>query len=160
MATAAPARAAPAAIRVICQPGMPPPVTKVTPVAAPLVQQSGGGSGPAKAAGAVARASTVPASVATAAKMRRRCFMVLLGGRWVKVRARIGTAAQEGWNYLGIFLEGRLGIVVQWGEPLARAAGWEPPGRVGAMAADTVADQTELADFGILGPLEVSRCGC
>ena len=28
------------------------------------------------------------------------------------------------------------------------------------MAADTVADQTELADFGILGPLEVSRCGC
>jgi YVTN family beta-propeller protein len=27
------------------------------------------------------------------------------------------------------------------------------------MAADTVADQTELADFGILGPLEVSRCG-
>src|ERR1700749_103577 len=27
------------------------------------------------------------------------------------------------------------------------------------MAADTVADQTELADFGILGPLEVSRSG-
>src|ERR1700749_1327763 len=27
------------------------------------------------------------------------------------------------------------------------------------MAADTVADQTELADFGILGPLEVARCG-
>src|ERR1700749_4182464 len=27
------------------------------------------------------------------------------------------------------------------------------------MAADTVADQTELADFGILGPLEVWRCG-
>jgi len=49
--------------------------------------------------------------------------MMLLGGRWVKVRARIGTAAQEGWNYLGIFLERRLGIVVQWGKPLARAAG-------------------------------------
>jgi DNA-binding SARP family transcriptional activator len=28
------------------------------------------------------------------------------------------------------------------------------------MAANTVADQTELADFGILGPLEVSRSGC
>jgi DNA-binding SARP family transcriptional activator len=27
------------------------------------------------------------------------------------------------------------------------------------MAADAVADQTELAEFGILGPLEVSRCG-
>jgi YVTN family beta-propeller protein len=27
------------------------------------------------------------------------------------------------------------------------------------MAADTVAGQTELAEFGILGPLEVSRCG-
>jgi hypothetical protein len=41
-----------------------------------LVQQSGGGSGLAKAAGAVARASTAPASVITAAKMRLRCFMV------------------------------------------------------------------------------------
>src|SRR6201989_3020997 len=28
------------------------------------------------------------------------------------------------------------------------------------MAADTVAGQTELAEFGILGPLEVSRAGC
>ncbi|HEY2692888.1 MAG TPA: winged helix-turn-helix domain-containing protein [Streptosporangiaceae bacterium] len=27
------------------------------------------------------------------------------------------------------------------------------------MAADAVADQTELAEFGILGPLEVARCG-
>src|SRR6201984_3325582 len=45
------------------------------------------------------------------------------------------------------------------GKPLARAAGWEPPGKGGAMAGDTVGDQTELADFGILGPLEVSRCG-
>src|SRR6476646_6811768 len=45
------------------------------------------------------------------------------------------------------------------GEPQARAAGWEPPGGVGAMAADTVAGQTELAEFGILGPLEVARCG-
>ena len=42
----------------------------------------------------------------------------------------------------------------------ASPGGWvKPPGGVGAMAADTVADQTELADFGILGPLEVSRCG-
>src|SRR5690242_6548193 len=123
-ARAAPARAAPAAIRVICQPGMPPPVMRGTPVAAPLVQQSGGGTGCAKAAGAVVRASTAPARAATAAKMRRRCFMMLsLGGQWVKVRARTGTAAQEGWNYLGIFLERRPGIVVQWGKPLARAAG-------------------------------------
>src|SRR5690242_10876079 len=82
----------------------------------------------------------------------------LLGGRWVKVRARTGTAAQEAWNYLGIFLERRLGIVVQWGKPLARAAvGFT--GRGGAMAADTLASETELAEFGILGPLEVSRCG-
>src|SRR5690242_20244478 len=47
--------------------------------------------------------------------------------------------------------------------PMGEAAspgGWlSSPGGVGAMAADTVADQTELADFGILGPLEVSRCG-
>src|SRR5690242_9619168 len=28
------------------------------------------------------------------------------------------------------------------------------------MAADTVAAENELAEFGILGPLEVSRCGC
>ena len=42
----------------------------------------------------------------------------------------------------------------------ASPGGWvKQPGGVGAMAADTVADQTELADFGILGPLEVSRCG-
>jgi hypothetical protein len=54
MATAAPARAAPTAIRVICQPGMPPPVMTVTGVLAPVTQQSGGGSGFAKAAGAVA----------------------------------------------------------------------------------------------------------
>src|SRR5690348_5002807 len=83
------------------------------------------------------------------------------GGQWMRrlVRVHTGTAAQGPWNYLGISLERRLGIVVQWGRPLARAAEWEPPGRVGAMAADTVADQTELADFGILGPLEVSRSG-
>ncbi len=45
-------------------------------------------------------------------------------------------------------------------KPLARAAWLDQPGGVGAMAADAVADQTELAEFGILGPLEVSRCGC
>ena len=33
------------------------------------------------------------------------------------------------------------------------------PGGVGAMAADAVAGQAELAEFGILGPLEVSRAG-
>ena len=38
--------------------------------------------------------------------------------------------------------------------------GWVgPPGGVGAMAADAVAGETELAEFGILGPLEVSRRG-
>src|SRR5690242_15083367 len=35
----------------------------------------------------------------------------------------------------------------------------EQPGGVGAMAADAVAGQAELAEFGILGPLEVSRAG-
>ena len=35
----------------------------------------------------------------------------------------------------------------------------EQPGGVGAMAAYTVASETEFAEFGILGPLEVSRCG-
>ena len=33
------------------------------------------------------------------------------------------------------------------------------PGGVGAMAADAVAGQTESAEFGILGPLEVARAG-
>ena len=47
---------------------------------------------------------------------------------------------------------------MEWGKPLARAAGWDH--RAGwVMAADTVAGETELAEFGILGPLEVSRCG-
>jgi hypothetical protein len=60
-------------IRVICQPGMPPPVMTVTgALALSLVQQPGGGSGLAKAAGAVARAGAARASVSTAAKMRRR----------------------------------------------------------------------------------------
>ena len=55
-AAVAATKAAATAIRVICQPGMPPPVMTVTePVAAPLVQQSAGGRGCAKAAGAVAR---------------------------------------------------------------------------------------------------------
>src|SRR4029077_6322798 len=105
-----------------------PPVMRVMPAAVPVVQQSGG-RGCAKAAGAVVRASTAPARVATAAKMRRRCFMMLLGGRWVKVRARTGTAAREAWNYLGIFLDRRVGMGVQWGKPLARAA--ETTGRGG-----------------------------
>ena len=61
---------------------------------------------------------------------------------------------------LGICLDRRLGMVVQWGKA-AGPGGWvEPPGGVGAMAADAVAGETELAEFGILGPLEVSRRGC
>ena len=49
--------------------------------------------------------------------------------------------------------------MVEWSKA-AGPGGWvESPGGVGAMAADTVADQTELAEFGILGPLEVSRSG-
>src|SRR5690242_17604386 len=54
-----------------------------------------------------------------------------------------------------------IGGLEQWWngrKPLARAAWWT--NRAGwVMAADAVADQTELAEFGILGPLEVSRCG-
>ena len=79
------------------------------------------------------------------------------------MRAQLGlvarTAAREAWNYLGISLDRRLGMVVQWGKA-AGPGGWvESPGGVGAMAADAVAGKTELAEFGILGPLEVSRCG-
>jgi DNA-binding response OmpR family regulator len=49
--------------------------------------------------------------------------------------------------------------VVEWSKA-AGPGGWvELPGGVGAMAADTVAGETELAEFGILGPLEVARCG-
>jgi YVTN family beta-propeller protein len=49
---------------------------------------------------------------------------------------------------------------VEWSKA-AGPGGWVgSPGGVGAMAADAVADQTELAEFGILGPLEVSRSGC
>src|SRR5690242_19345396 len=54
-----------------------------------------------------------------------------------------------------------IGGLEQWWngrKPLARAAWWT--NRAGwVMAADAVADQTELAEFGILGPLEVSRSG-
>ena len=52
-------RAAPSAMRVICQPGMPPAVMTVTGASATrllLVQQSGGGRALAKAAGVVAMA--------------------------------------------------------------------------------------------------------
>ena len=46
---------------------------------------------------------------------------------------------------------------MEWEKAAARAAWWTS--RAGwVMAADAVADQTELAEFGILGPLEVSRC--
>src|SRR2546430_12460168 len=51
------------------------------------------------------------------------------------------------------------GLVVEWSRA-AGPGGWVgQPGGVGAMAADTVAGQTESAEFGILGPLEVSRSG-
>ena len=50
-------------------------------------------------------------------------------------------------------------LVVQWSEPLARAAG--EGDRAGwVMVADGVVSETGPADFGILGPLEVSRSGC
>ena len=43
----------------------------------------------------------------------------------------------------------------------AGPGGWlGSPGGVGAMAADALASETELAEFGILGPLEVWRAGC
>jgi YVTN family beta-propeller protein len=46
--------------------------------------------------------------------------------------------------------------VVEWGKPLARGPG-ETAGWV--MAADAVATETGSIEFGILGPLEVSRAG-
>jgi DNA-binding SARP family transcriptional activator len=50
--------------------------------------------------------------------------------------------------------------VVEWSKA-AGPGGWVgSPGGVGAMATDAVAGQTELAEFGILGPLEVARSGC
>jgi YVTN family beta-propeller protein len=43
----------------------------------------------------------------------------------------------------------------------AGPGGWlSSPGGVGAMVADALASETELAEFGILGPLEVWRAGC
>ena len=43
----------------------------------------------------------------------------------------------------------------------ASPGGWlSSPGGVGAMVADALASETELAEFGILGPLEVWRAGC
>ena len=52
-----------------------------------------------------------------------------------------------------------MSLVVEWSKA-AGLSGWVgPSGGVGAMAADAVAGQTELAEFGILGPLEVWRCG-
>ena len=49
--------------------------------------------------------------------------------------------------------------MVEWSKA-AGPGGWVgSPGGVGAMAADAVANQTEPAEFGILGPLEVSRSG-
>ena len=53
----------------------------------------------------------------------------------------------------------RGGLVVEWAKA-AGPGGWvRQPGGVGAMAADTVAGETEFAEFGILGPLEVCRSG-
>ena len=48
--------------------------------------------------------------------------------------------------------------VVEWSKPLARAAR-EATGRGDEMAAGAVAGETVPVEFGILGPLEVSRCG-
>jgi DNA-binding winged helix-turn-helix (wHTH) protein len=51
------------------------------------------------------------------------------------------------------------GLVVEWSKA-AGPGGWgeHRPGGV-VMAADAAAGETELAEFGILGPLEVSRSG-
>src|SRR6266487_624943 len=49
--------------------------------------------------------------------------------------------------------------MVEWSKA-AGPGGWVgSPGGVGAMAADAVANQTEPAEFGILGPLQVSLSG-
>ena len=42
----------------------------------------------------------------------------------------------------------------------AGPGGWGEAGRGVVMAADAAAAETELAEFGILGPLEVCRSGC
>jgi hypothetical protein len=50
------------------------------------------------------------------------------------------------------------GLVVEWSEAAGGPGGWETTGR--GMAADAPAGETGPAEFGILGPLEVSRSGC
>ena len=79
--------------------------------------------------------------------------------------ARTDTAARGDWNCLGIGLERRLGTavdlrgpVVEWSKA-AGPGGWGSNRAGGVMAADAVASETGSAEFGILGPLEVSRSG-
>jgi YVTN family beta-propeller protein len=60
---------------------------------------------------------------------------------------RLGTAVDLG-----------AGLVVEW-RGAAGPGGGKQPGGGYAMSADTAAAETELTEFGILGPLEVSRRG-
>ena len=168
-------RAAPTAIRVICQPGMPPPVMKVAGAgdggAAIRRRQRlckrGGRCGQGQH-GADERdhsGEDAPEMIHDAllgGGEKTSCGLPASGCRSRARCARTPTAARGAWNYLGICLERRLGIRgTNGGKWLARAAGWAAvaPGGVGMMAADAVAGETELAEFGILGPLEVSRSG-
>jgi hypothetical protein len=75
-ARAAATRAAPTAIRAICQPCMPPPVVIYTGAVVAPPCSSGGGTRMAKAAGATVSISRAPARVAAAGKMRWKCFMM------------------------------------------------------------------------------------
>src|SRR5215831_4264678 len=110
MATAAAARAAPAAIRAICQPGMPPMTTVWAGTGTGawctgwwMCPGSGGGRWPeARAAGAaVANASRAPARAARAAA-RRRIRVMVSSRMWVvmdqekSLRRRVAAARRAG----------------------------------------------------------------
>ena len=67
----------------------------------------------------------------------------------------LGSARTAAWNTGGP----AAGPVVEWSQA-AGPGGWGDNPGGGTMAADAVAGGTGLAEFGILGPLEVSRAGC
>src|SRR4051812_40153505 len=67
---------------------------------------------------------------------------------WVRLGGRLGTTAR--------LMDEVSALVVEWGKPLAGGQG-EAAG--GVLAADVVVTETGSIEFGILGPLEVSRAG-
>ena len=90
-----------------------------------------------------------------------------VGGRVVALLHRQDSAwrPESPWNLLGsrganrgrLVVDGVSGLVVEWAKPLA--GGGHPGGGGGVMAVEAVAAETGFTQFGILGPLEVSRAG-